>query len=131
MSLRNLEFCPLDAHRLSVALCRQVLPCPFETQTVGVVVPTTDPVPSSGPAISHGHMHFITCLVLSDSLCPPLILVTEPGGRMTSCASRPCLAVCVWGGTLYSSWGASVKSKPSPAFSGDLGQRCLPPSPHT
>lgn len=81
-----------------MALCRQVLPCPFETQAVGVVVPTTDPVPSSGPAVSHGHMHFLTCLVLSDSLCPPLLLVTEPGGRMTSCASRPCLAVCVWGG---------------------------------
>lgn len=70
MPLRNQEFCPLDAHGLSMALCRQVLPCPCDIQAVGVVVPTTDPVSSSGPAVSHGHMHFLTCLVLSDSPSP-------------------------------------------------------------
>lgn len=99
-----------------MALCRQVLPCPFETQVVGVVVPTTDPVPSSGPAVSHGHMHFLTCLVLSDSLCPPLLLVTEPGGRMTSCASRPCLAVCVYGGGVLLVLGCLCQEQTQPSL---------------
>lgn len=87
MPLRNQEFCPLDAHRLSMALCRQVLPCPCETQAVGVVVPTTDPVPPL-PVLLFP-MATCTSLPVWSCLTPP---PPEPGG-----ARRPCLAVCVLG----------------------------------